>query len=131
MARLSAALFGNAVLAGALREAIAAALGKPYAWHPAPGAAWLVEMSDSPNLRGHVEPDPVRLTERLMACARRWEIQTGDALAGGFRSHVFAATRADGMEVVVKLVDVPGDAEAEVTALSAWAASGATLALID
>jgi streptomycin 6-kinase len=87
-------------------------------------------MSDSPNLLEYVEPDPARITERLMACARRWELQTGDALAGGFRSHVFAAIRADGMEVVVKLVDVPGEAEGEVAALSAWAASGAAVALI-
>lgn len=65
-----------------------------------------------------------------MACARRWGIQTGDALAGGFQSHVFAAIRADGMEVVVKLVDVPCEAEAEAAALGAWTASGAAAALL-
>jgi streptomycin 6-kinase len=87
-------------------------------------------MSESPDLREYVEPDPVRITERLMACARRWKLQMGDALAGGFRSHVFAAVRPDGMEVVVKLVDVPAEAEAEVAALRVWAASGAAVVLI-
>jgi len=88
-------------------------------------------MTETPGFLEYVEPDPARIAERLEASARRWELQPGEALAGGFRSHVFATTRRDGTEVVVKLVVTPSAGEAEVAALSAWSGSGAAVTLID
>ena len=72
--------------------------------------------------------DPDR---RLRACVRRWHLQAGDDLAGGFRSEVVSCTAADGTQVVVKLVVTREEMRAESAALTAWAHTGAAARLID
>ena len=72
--------------------------------------------------------DPDR---RLRACVRRWHLQAGGHLAGGFRSEVVSCTAADGTQVVVKLVVTLQEMRAEAAALTAWARTGAAVRLID
>jgi streptomycin 6-kinase len=68
---------------------------------------------------------------RLRACERRWRLQAGGRLDGGFRSEVFGYTTAGGEEVVVKLVATAEEAQAETAALGAWSHTGAAVRLID
>ena len=72
--------------------------------------------------------DPDR---RLRACVRRWHLQAGGHLAGGFRSEVVSCAAADGTQVVVKLVVTLQEMRAEAAALTAWARTGAAVRLID
>jgi streptomycin 6-kinase len=72
--------------------------------------------------------DPGR---RLRACVRRWHLQAGDHLAGGFRSEVVSCAAADGTQVVVKLVVTREEMRAEAAALTAWARTSAAARLID
>ena len=57
---------------------------------------------------------------RQRACVRRWHLQTGDQMPGGFRSEVVRCKAADGAQVVVKLVETREEmrAEAAVSAAS-------------
>jgi streptomycin 6-kinase len=71
------------------------------------------------------------LAARLRACVRRWHLQSGDRLSGGFRSEVVGCTTASGDEVVVKLTVTPEEARAEAAALTAWAHTGAAPRPID
>jgi streptomycin 6-kinase len=73
-----------------------------------------------------VDPD-----RRLRACVRRWHLQAGDHLAGGFRSEVVSCTAAGGTQVVVKLVVTLQEMRAEAAALTAWARTGAAARLLD
>lgn len=68
---------------------------------------------------------------RLRACVQRWQLQAGEQLAGGFRSRVLSCVAADGTEVVVKLAATREQLRAEAAALTAWAATGAAVRLID
>jgi streptomycin 6-kinase len=68
---------------------------------------------------------------RLRACVRRWHLQAGDHLAGGFRSEVVSCTTAGGTQVVVKLVVTLQEMRAEAAALTAWARTGAAARLLD
>ena len=68
---------------------------------------------------------------RLRACERRWRLEAGRRLDGGFRSEVFAAATADGGEVVVKLTVTPQEAQAEAAALAAWEHTRAAVRLLD
>ena len=72
--------------------------------------------------------DPDR---RLRACVRRWHLQAGGHLAGGFRSEVVSCAAADGTQVVVKLVVTLQEMRAEAAALTAWARTGAAVRLTD
>jgi len=73
----------------------------------------------------------VNSDRRLRACIRRWRLQAGDQLAGGFRSEVTRCVAADGTEVIVKLAATREHARAEAAALTAWARTGAAARLID
>lgn len=73
----------------------------------------------------------VNVDRRLGACIRRWHLQAGGRLAGGFRSEVVGCAAADGTEVVVKLAGTRQEARAEAAALTAWARTGAAVRLID
>lgn len=68
---------------------------------------------------------------RLRACVRRWHLQAGDQLAGGFRAEVVSCAAADGTQVVLKLVVTRQEMRAEAAALTAWARTGAAARLID
>lgn len=68
---------------------------------------------------------------RLGACKRRWDLQGGSRLGGGFRSDVFACSAAGGDQVVVKLTATPEEARLEAAALTLWAHTGAAVRLID
>jgi streptomycin 6-kinase len=73
----------------------------------------------------------VALDRRLRACVRRWHLQAGDHLAGGFRSEVISCAAADGTQVVLKLTVTRQEMRAEAAALAAWARTGAAARLID
>ena len=68
---------------------------------------------------------------RLRACVRRWHLQVGDHLAGGFRSEVISCTAAGGAQVILKLPVTREETRAEAAALTAWARTGAAARLID
>ncbi len=68
---------------------------------------------------------------RLRACERRWGLQAGGRLGGGFRSDVFDCTTSTGSEVVVKLSATSEEARAEAAALTAWMPTRAAAQLID
>ena len=68
---------------------------------------------------------------RLQSAVRRWHLQAGDQLAGGFRSEVVSCAAADGTQVVIKLAVTPQEMAAEAAALTAWARTGAAARLID
>jgi streptomycin 6-kinase len=68
---------------------------------------------------------------RLQACVRRWGLENAHGLNGGCRAGVFAAWRAGGGEVVVKLATAPEQARAEVAALVAWADTRAAVRLVE
>lgn len=67
---------------------------------------------------------------RLRACARRWSLQVGERLAGGFRSHVYAVVRPDGTQAVLKLCGTIAEAHHEAAALQLWTGSGASVGLL-
>ena len=67
----------------------------------------------------------------MRACIRRWHLQAGDQLAGGFRSQVTRCMAADGTQVVLKLAATREQARAEAAALTAWARTGAAVRLIE
>ena len=71
------------------------------------------------------------MASRLSACKRRWHLDGGNRLEGGFRSDVFGCTTAAGAEVVVKLTVTPEQAHAEAAALAMWEHTAATVRLID
>lgn len=71
------------------------------------------------------------ISSRLGACKRRWDLQGGSRLGGGFRCDVFACSDASGGQVVVKLTPTPEEARLEAAALAAWAHTGAAAGLID
>jgi streptomycin 6-kinase len=73
----------------------------------------------------------VDVASRLSACKRRWHLEGGSRLDGGFRSDVFGCTTATGAEVVVKLTVTQDQARAEAAALAMWEHTGATVRLID
>jgi streptomycin 6-kinase len=73
----------------------------------------------------------VDLDRRLRACIRRWHLQAGDRLPGGFRSEVVSCAAADGTQVVLKLPVTRQEMRAEAAALTAWARTGAAARLID
>jgi len=73
----------------------------------------------------------VDASSRLSICKRRWHLEGGRRLDGGFRSEVFGCTTAAGAEVVVKLTVTPEQARAEAAALAMWERTGATVRLID
>jgi streptomycin 6-kinase len=68
---------------------------------------------------------------RLGPCKRRWDLQGGSRLGGGFRCEVFACSAAGGEQAVVKLTSTPEEARLEAAALTAWAHTGAAERLID
>jgi streptomycin 6-kinase len=68
---------------------------------------------------------------RTAACERRWRLKCGPHLEGGYRSHVFECTTADGAEAVLRLTVTTAEAEAEAAALMAWRATGAAVQLLD
>jgi Aminoglycoside/hydroxyurea antibiotic resistance kinase len=68
---------------------------------------------------------------RLGACKRRWDLQGGSRLGGGFRSDVFACSAAGGEQEVVKLTATPEEARLEAAALTLWAHTRAAVRLID
>jgi streptomycin 6-kinase len=75
------------------------------------------------------------LGERVRRAAEAWGLVVGDALAGGTRSAVFAATDAAGRDLVLKLPATRDNADdltgAEAAVLSIWASTGASVTLID
>jgi streptomycin 6-kinase len=73
----------------------------------------------------------VDVASRLGVCKRRWHLDGGSRLDGGFRSDVFGCTTAAGAEVVVKLTVTREQARAEAAALAMWEHTGATVLLID
>ena len=73
----------------------------------------------------------VEIASRLGACKRRWDLQGGSRLGGGFRCDVFACSAAGGEEVVVKLTATLEEARLEAAALASWAQTGAAVRLID
>jgi streptomycin 6-kinase len=73
----------------------------------------------------------VDVASRLSVCKRRWHLDGGSRLDGGFRSDVFGCTTAAGAEVVVKLTVTQEQARAEAAALAMWEHTGATVPLID
>ena len=80
--------------------------------------------------------DDSDLDERCRAASRRWQLLLGDPLTGGTQSAVFAATDAQGRDLVLKLPATQAGndrtaAEAEAAALGGWSGSGAAVTLID
>lgn len=73
----------------------------------------------------------VDVASRLSACKRRWHLDGGSRLDGGFRSDVFGCTTAAGAEVIVKLTVTQEQAQAEAAALAMWEHTGAAVRLID
>jgi streptomycin 6-kinase len=76
------------------------------------------------------------LDVRVRRAADAWGLVVGDALAGGTRSAVFAATDAVGRDLVLKLpATTGGNADdltgAEAAVLSNWASTGASVMLVD
>jgi streptomycin 6-kinase len=63
----------------------------------------------------------------LSECRRRWSLDLGEPLAGGHRSEVYAATRADGSRAVLKR----GASPDEAAALRLWESSGATVRVLE
>lgn len=70
----------------------------------------------------------------LRSAAARWGLTVGEALTGGSRSAVFAATDGHGRDLVLKLPrrsETDGHpTSAEAAALSAWADTGAAVHLV-
>jgi streptomycin 6-kinase len=73
----------------------------------------------------------VDTASRLGACKRRWGLQGGSRLGGGFRCEVFACSAAGGGQVVLKLAATPEETRLEAAALALWAHTGAAVRLID
>jgi streptomycin 6-kinase len=73
----------------------------------------------------------VDVASRLSACKRRWHLDGGHRLNGGFRSDVFGCTTAGGAQVVVKLTTTQEEAQVEAAALAVWKHTGAAVGLID
>lgn len=74
------------------------------------------------------------LDARCHVAASHWQLRLGDPLAGGTQSAVFAATDAQGRDLVLKLPAAQAGNDvtaAEAAALRAWAGSGAAVALVD
>ena len=72
--------------------------------------------------------------KRCRTASRHWQLRLGDPLTGGTQSAVFAATDAQGHDLVLKLpaAQAGNDATAaEAAALRAWAGSGAAVTLVD
>ena len=67
------------------------------------------------------------MTSTLTQCRRRWSLDLGERLAGGHRSEVYAATRADGSAAVLKL----GASPDEAAALRHWESSGASVTVLE
>lgn len=75
--------------------------------------------------------DPAGAQRRLAACESRWGLHTRGPLSGGNRSEVFDCVTTAGREVVVKLAAHSFEAATEAAALTAWAPTGAAVALLD
>lgn len=75
------------------------------------------------------------LDDRLRRAAEVWGLVVGEALDGGTSSAVFAARDEAGRDLVLKLPTpfdtTPDLTTAEAAALSNWASTGATVALVD
>jgi streptomycin 6-kinase len=72
----------------------------------------------------------VAAANRLETCARRWSLQVGERLVGGFRSDVYAVVRPDGTHGVLKLCGTVAEAREEAAALRLWTGSGASVELL-
>lgn len=84
-----------------------------------------------PAVEGGWDDAEVETASRLGGCKRRWDLEGGSRLGGGFRSDVFACSAAGGEEVVVKLTATLEEARLEAAALASWAQTGAAVRLID
>ena len=75
------------------------------------------------------------LDQRVRQAAEARGLAVGEALVGGMMSAVFAATDRDSRDLVLKLPAAGGNADnltgAEAAALTMWAATGASVSLVD
>ena len=71
------------------------------------------------------------LTVRLLNAELKWSLEIGQRFGVGARSDVFASTMPQGQPVVLKFVSSARQAEIEASALKSWAATGASVWLID
>jgi len=111
------------------RSASGSSSGRTPSGRPVGSAAWGADEREPVSPGGMIRW--VNSDRRLRACIRRWRLQAGDQLAGGFRSEVTRCVAADGTEVIVKLAATREHARAEAAALTAWARTGAAARLID
>lgn len=73
----------------------------------------------------------VAVESREAACARRWGLRLGPALAGGYRSHVRDCVTTSGLPAVLKLTVTADEAWLESAALTCWRNTGAVVRTLD